>query len=236
VTSHVSIASRFCGPPQSGNGGYTSGLLAELIDGPSVVTLRSPPPLDTELTLEREPSGRVLMQHAGNLVAEATATSVELELPEPVPFSVAERAAHDFVGYRSHPFPRCFVCGIERPRGDGLALYPGAVPERQLVAAPWVPTADLCDERQQVTPRFMWAALDCPSWFGFVTFADRVVPTLLGRLSAVIHRAPALEEPCVVLGWHLGTEGRRIACASAIYGANRDCIAYSQSTWVTLKP
>ena len=50
------VPARFCGPPSSGNGGWTAGAMAELVHGhpadhaepwPAItVTLRRPPPLD----------------------------------------------------------------------------------------------------------------------------------------------------------------------------------------------
>jgi len=36
----VVIARRFCGPPDTGNGGYSAGLLAQSLRGPIEVTLR----------------------------------------------------------------------------------------------------------------------------------------------------------------------------------------------------
>ena len=41
------IRKRFCGPPNSGNGGYVCGLLANAMAEPCQVTLHAPPPLDT---------------------------------------------------------------------------------------------------------------------------------------------------------------------------------------------
>ena len=53
----VVIPSRFRGPPQSGNGGYVSGVFAELLPhqpGQSPeITLRSPIPLDRTMTVKR---------------------------------------------------------------------------------------------------------------------------------------------------------------------------------------
>ena len=46
----VMIPRRFNGPPDSGNGGYSCGVVAALLDAPAVeVTLRAPPPLEREL-------------------------------------------------------------------------------------------------------------------------------------------------------------------------------------------
>ena len=49
----LTIPSRFCGPPGSGNGGYVCGRIAAYLDGPVTVTLRQPPPLATPLAVER---------------------------------------------------------------------------------------------------------------------------------------------------------------------------------------
>ena len=46
----VIIPSRFNGPPDSGNGGYSCGVLAAFIDGPARVRLHVPPPLDKSAT------------------------------------------------------------------------------------------------------------------------------------------------------------------------------------------
>ena len=40
----MTIPRRFCGPPNSGNGGYVCGTLARCIPGAAEVTLRAPPP------------------------------------------------------------------------------------------------------------------------------------------------------------------------------------------------
>ena len=49
------VPARFNGPPDSGNGGYTCGLVAaELGAASAEVTLRAPPPLETEMAVERD--------------------------------------------------------------------------------------------------------------------------------------------------------------------------------------
>jgi len=50
ITESLVIASRFCGPTGSGNGGYVCGRIAAYADGPVTVTLRQPPALATEGT------------------------------------------------------------------------------------------------------------------------------------------------------------------------------------------
>ena len=77
----LSIDRRFCGPPGSGNGGYTAGRLAALIGDPAEITLTRPPPLETEMRVERAGS-RLLLMHGDDLIAEAQKTVVELAIPE----------------------------------------------------------------------------------------------------------------------------------------------------------
>ena len=43
------IGARFCGPPQSANGGYFCGRVAALAEGTVTVRLRVPPPLETPM-------------------------------------------------------------------------------------------------------------------------------------------------------------------------------------------
>ena len=51
----VMIERRYNGPPDTGNGGWSAGTFAALVDRPAgtVVTLRQPPPLDTPLSVVR---------------------------------------------------------------------------------------------------------------------------------------------------------------------------------------
>ena len=47
----ITIDPRFCGPPNSGNGGFVCGLVAEHIGRSAEVTLRAPPPLGRQLSI-----------------------------------------------------------------------------------------------------------------------------------------------------------------------------------------
>lgn len=229
------IEPRFCGPAESGNGGFSSGLLAEALGRPVEVTLRAPPPLGIGLRLEPAADGGGRLWAGETLVAEAKPSTLSLEVPEPVNWQDAERAQAEFIGYHEHPYPQCFVCGPRRVERDGMRIFPGPVAGRQLVAAPWEVPDDLCDASGRLSTRFAWSALDCPSWFGYASFAPEVPTVLLGRLAAGIERAPHAGERCVVVGWSDGRDGRRISCGSALYDAAGTCIARAKSTWVALR-
>jgi hypothetical protein len=81
-----------------------------------------------------------------------------------------------------------------------------------------------------VERRHVWAALDCPSYFGL----DDAPMALLGRLTARIDRLPEIGERLVAIGWPMGVEGRKHFAGSALRDADGDDIAAAQSTWIEI--
>jgi hypothetical protein len=128
----------------------------------------------------------------------------EFDLPEPVDDAHAEAASRSYPWHRHHPFPGCFWCGPDRSRGDGLRIFPGRVPERDVLAAPWVPHLVDADERGVVHREIGWAAFDCPQLWSLILgaptdSADRVVTgaieaQLLGPVMAQELRGRRLAE------------------------------------------
>jgi len=235
----LTIAHRFNGPPHSGNGGYVSGLLAQLVleefgDTPGAkveVTLRKPPPLDKPLTVRQPAETESLRLLDGStVVAEAELVEAAGELLDPVSFDEAVAAAKGFLGMSGHPFLTCFVCGPDHP--SGMHVFPGPVPGRKdLVAAPWTPAEDA------VGPEFVWAALDCPGGWSAGDLAER--PMVLGRMSVEIlgEQAPVVAgERYVVLGRHVRTEGRKTFTTSALYGPSREPVASAEAVWISVDP
>ena len=209
------IASRYNGPPGSANGGYTCGLLAELVGEPAEVTLRSPPPLDTPLRFDGSH-----LWNGETLVAEAHRAHVHLEVPEPVAFDDAERASLNYPGFEEHEYATCFVCGPNRD--DGLGLFAGAVDGTNVFAAPWVVPDD-------VSRVFVWAALDCPGAIG-VGWAGRG-DWLLGRMAGEVHDVPQPGERCVVVAWPIGRDGKKGFAGTALYRGD-ELLARARQTWI----
>jgi hypothetical protein len=220
----ITIDGRFNGPEGSGNGGYTCGLVAGLLGEVAEVTLRSPPPLDRPLNVERDES-RVRVLDGDRLVAEALPAEVGLEIPEPPAYEEAEQASGRFPGFEEHAFPTCFVCGPEREPGDGLRIFAGPLGDGR-VASPWVPS--------ELDQKIVWAALDCPGAIA-VGFPDRG-ETLLGRLAVQIDGLPEVGEHCVVVGWPLGEEGRKLFAGTALYGEDGRPLARARATWIEPLP
>ncbi len=217
----VTIPRGFNGPPASANGGYTCGLVAELVGRLCEVTLRRPPPLETPLAVARD-GERVRLLHGDVLIAVAEPVEVELALPKPVSLPEAEAAQKGFPGFEHHAYSTCFVCGPDR--SDGLGIFAGPVEGRALVAARWDTPAE------EVPAEVIWAALDCPSGWAVDEFQREGV--LLGRLAARIVAPVRGGEPHVVVGWGTGVEGRKRHAGSAIFTADGEVRAFARSTWI----
>jgi hypothetical protein len=237
----ITIERRFRGPAASANGGYACGVAAaQLADpgGPVEVTLRSPPPLDTPIEVERA-GARAVLREGGKLVAEAVVRpALTLEPPAPVSFDEATQAARRCpwaaADAARHPYPGCFVCGPDRVEGDGLCIFPGAVAGRDVAAAPWIADPSLGGPDGRVRPEFVWSVLDCPSLFGMVCFGAWEGRPLLGRLTAEIYAAPRVGDRCVCVGWFCSREGRKFHAGSAIFSERGELRALSQATWITV--
>jgi hypothetical protein len=213
------IERKFRGPTGSANGGYTCGLLASFMHGPAEVTLRLPPPL--ERPLEVVTDGTLELRDGEQLVAEAAPTEVDVDVPEPISYEDAA-AAELPDGDRESVFPECFVCGWKR--ADGLRIYAGRVEGRELVAATWIPGENV------ISSEFVWAALDCPGAYA-VEFGQRGNP-VLGRLAARVEHLPHPGERCVVIGWPLGEEGRKLYAGTALFGEEGRLLGSARATWI----
>jgi hypothetical protein len=234
----ITIDPRFCGPPDTGNGGYVAGLLAACLGGSGEITLRRPPPVGVPLAVSAGPDGLVSLLDGAAVVATGTAAGPpDLDLPGPVPAADARAAAgRSRLRLRpgEHPFPGCFVCGPGRP--DGLGILPGPVAGRDLAADVWSPDPALAGPDGTVRPEFVWAALDCPGGIGAIGDAMTAGPPwVLGRFAVAVAAPVRAGQPHVVLGWRLEHEGRKLLAGSAVLTPAGAVAAYARATWVQLR-
>lgn len=248
--STMLVPRRFCGPPESGNGGWTAGEIAGRVEGsaperesfwpPIEVSLRMPPPLDTALPVLLD-DGSATATHAGQPVAVALSVEAELMPVAPVAHDVAVAASPSFPGHETHPFPSCFVCGTGRAAGDGLRIFPGLVasvdPGGTRVAAPWTPHPALGDgssgDSARTSLAIAWAALDCTGgWAG--DFGARLM--VLARMVARIDTLPVIGEPHVVMGEARGSEGRKTWAATTLYDADGRVVGVAEQLWIAVDP
>ena len=241
MSDPIRIGRRFCGPPDSGNGGYTCGLVAARIDGPAEVTLRLPPPLETPLPVEHADDGGVRVLDGDQLVAQGFPRRDEdlgIDVPEPVSVAAAERAAttsqlHEHP--EEHPFPTCFVCGPQRAPDDGLHILVGPVAGRGVAADTWIPATDLAGADGVARPEFVWAALDCSGGVGsWVAHPIGGKPFVLGRMAVTIEGPVRAGAPHSVVGWRAAHDGRKVTAGSAIFTADGEIAGLARATWIQL--
>jgi hypothetical protein len=234
MTKVVVIERRFRGPPESGQGGYSCGLVAQRIEGDcATVSLRKPPPLERPLRIERL-EDRVALMDSDALVAEGRADELELDVPDPVPIDAARRASeHPFWGEHIHPFPGCFGCGFERDQHEAVAIWMGADEQSGLMAGVWTPSPDFAGGDGAVTKLIVWAALDCPTATGANLPLDGV--SVLGRLSCKLIAPIVPEVTHTVVAWPISDDGRKHLGGCAIHAPDGRLCAYSAGLWIELR-
>jgi hypothetical protein len=235
VTDTLTIPAFFNGPPASGNGGYTCGRVAALVDAEVVeVSLRSPPPIDTPLRVIHN-AGRVAVKDADTLVATGGPSELLVDVPDAVPASEVAAAQEEGrrVWAEGHPFPTCVVCGPARE--DGFGIFPSALPGRDGVfGATWTPADWSGDGCGFARPELVWAALDCPTSAPVAKFGEgpaMVLASLRARLGCRVR----VGEPHTILSWPVGEDGRKHWGAAALYDSEGILTCASHALWIELR-
>jgi hypothetical protein len=222
----VEIAGRFNGPRDSGNGGYTAGVLANHLDGPVEVNLRSPVPLDQRLDLVRGDDGSLSLLGGEATIAEARSLpDFELSVPEAVGIEEARAAAARYRGSGDTVFGHCFVCGPARE--DSFEVFAGRVEGRDAVATPWTPPDWAADADGNARPEFVWAALDCPTFFA-CHLEGELTLSMLVRQRAELRASVRAGEEHVVMAWPIAIDGRKRLAGAAVLDAHGDALALAE--------
>jgi hypothetical protein len=238
------VPRRFCGPPSTGNGGWTAGALAALVEvgevgepWPSIsVSLRKPPPLDTPMPIMVR-HGVTEARHGEDVVALGEVRDRDLPAVEPVSAGEARAAEASYAGHAFHPFPTCFACGVGRDPGDGLRIFPGQVSDDRdgatRTAATWTPDASVEDDAGRASLPVTWAALDCVGgWAGDLEERLMVLATMTAQVDAL----PVVGEEHVVVGQARGRDGRKTWTASTLYDSDGRVVARAEHLWVAVSP
>lgn len=226
MSESLVIPAEFNGPMDSGNGGYSAGAVAAFLDGAVAVSLRSPVPLDRRLDVVVE-DGIARALDGETLVAEAEAArGFEVEVPDPVGLEEAREASTHYRGLLDGPFSRCFVCG--RARKDALEVFAGLVEGRDVVASPWTPPPESADEEGHVRPEFVWAVLDCPTYFAVYAGEEGTI-AFLAQLTARLDAPVKAGEEHVVLAWPIAVDGRKRHAGSAVISAEGEVLAAAEA-------
>jgi len=254
------VPTRFCGPPSSGNGGWSAGAIAAYAGEecpadhsrpwPTVsVSLLAPPPLEAPMTVAHAEDGGVVATYDGKPVLAARCTHDEVTDVEPVRRDDARAAMAGYAGLSSHPFPTCFSCGTGREPGDGLRIFPGRVGDAPgeggevpgaRVAATWVPDPSVAEDYHayaDAQPRaslpVTWAAMDCVGgWAG--DLQERLM--VLARITARLDSLPVIGEEHVLVGQARGQEGRKTWTSSTLHDAGGRVVASAEHLWIAVDP
>ena len=234
MVEQVVIDRRFRGPPDSAQGGYTCGLVAERLGEPCVaVSLRAPPPLERSLELRSTDAGTVVLADGERVVAEAAPADLRLDVPAPVALDVARRAAERCPWMETHPFPGCFGCGPERSQDEAVAILTGPVDGGEVFAGPWTPLAEFAGADGALSPLFVWSALDCPTAAPAVP--PDAAPSVLARLTGRLLAPVRPEEVHTVVAWPVSHDGRKHRGGAAIYAPDGELCAYAEGLWIELR-
>ena len=232
MSKTITIDERFNGPPTSGNGGYSCGVLAAYIKGPAKVRLYAPPPLNKPLAITAD-NLTAQMHDEDKLIAQAESCDFDLDIPLAPTLTDAREASDRYLCKDNHIYDTCFVCGPNRAPNDGLCLYPGPVKDWSLLACTWTPNSSLLDPNGNIHNEYIWSALDCPGYFAAVGENLRI--TLLGELKGKILTLIPGNQELIVFSWPIGEDGQKSYGGVAVASKLGEVLAYSHTTWIALK-
>ncbi len=177
---------------------------------------------------------QLALNNGNEIVAEGRVGDLDIKPPKPPSFEMAVDSSHHYIGFHKHQFPTCFVCGPDRNEGEGLRIFAGPVPGREMVAAPWIPGKELADSNGLVRSEFLWAAMDCPGYFAIAGHHPNAM--LLGRMSArIVERVP-IGTKVIVTSSKIGQEGRKANAITALHSENGTLLSYARSVWIEISP
>jgi hypothetical protein len=230
VSGSITVPSRFNGPQESGNGGYSAGALAALLEGPVEVNLRSPVPLDAPLEAVDAEGGALRILDGEAVILEGRSVpGFELEVPAPPSLEEARAAATRYRGLADGEFGKCFVCGLARP--DAFAVNAGPVEGREMVASPWTPPEWAAGPDGLVRPEFVWSVLDCPTYFATHIEGEMSI-AFLARLTGRVDALPEAGAEQVVVAWPIEIDGRKHHAGSAVFTAEGELLACARALMI----
>ena len=222
----ITIPPAFNGPPGSGNGGYSAGLLAAHLDGPHTIRINAPIPLNRPLAMRREDGVTTL--YDGDAVIMTARPEAPSIAPRPAPsFEAAKRASEHPRPFGAGEQSVCFVCGRNRAEGEGLRIFCGQLDDGETAATVWIPHETFGGEDGLVRPEILWSALDCPGGFSLPD-VDRA---LLGEMNAEILERPPVGEPLIIQAWRTGGKGRKHFAGTALYRPDGTLLAHADTVW-----
>jgi len=179
-----------------------------------------------ELAIDELDHGGIDVRDGETLIAEAKPRELEIDVPEPVGVEEARTAKAGYRGTAEGEFGHCFVCGIARD--DSFGVTAGPVEGRDVVATTWTPDGRTdVDGSGRVAPEFVWAVLDCPTYFALYT--DSLPLSFLARFTARVDDLPEVGGEYVVIAWPIAKDGRKHLAGSAVLDASGNALAVAEA-------
>jgi len=234
LTESILFEERFRGFYEHPLGGYVGGRMAKVLGPDAEVRFSRPVPLGVPLQLDRTEAD-VTLSDGGGALAEARQLTVTVDAPIPPTVSEAEAASRGYQGHTFHFFPECFCCGPARAVGDGLRVFPGPVPGRDMVAACWTPDPGLGADGN-VECEYVWSAIDCPGIWALVHAAPANSEDHIVTGTLAVHMLGPVEvgERHIIVAWRLGEDGRRIYAGTAIFSLDGTIRVLAKQTCIRL--
>jgi hypothetical protein len=232
----ILVDPRHNGPPASGHGGISAGLLAAELGAAAqetgaVVRLQAPVPLGRPLQPRPQPDGTVTAYDGQTAIATARS------LPEPLEVGLFPAVGADVVRVAEerwaseratyNPFPTCFGCGTERT--DGWHLSPGLIEGQALFATSWQADRDPGD----VPPWAPWAVLDCTQVGPVIDAATPPAAMLTGELACRSLRPVLPGRRYVALSRRTDLIGKKVFTEGALFDADGP-VAVARAIWFVL--
>ena len=244
----VVIPSRFRGPPQSGNGGYVSGVFAELLpkhpgQAPEI-TLRSPIPLDTTMTVKRVSSEtpEIDIFNHETLIAECRLIDspffdfIVPPCPDPVQIEAAMPSSLAFTQTSTH------YCLTKRDSTRSVFVA-GSKPKTGCTSTPHPLT-------KVMSPRFGKPKRHGPSTAKYLRHSYGQLWIALPNLRyECIHpngvdgqdvcggsRLTTAGATLIVSAWTIAVQGKKHFAGAALFDETGDLIARATTLWIGGEP
>ncbi|GBF38766.1 hypothetical protein [Leptospira johnsonii] len=235
------LPKRFCGPPKTGNGGFTAGILVEAVESDAAeIRLLNPTPVETSILMESEKGQRGTIYDSSKKIL-ATLKSIadeefsEYKLPVVPDLEEAKKISASYPGFTTHPFPTCFVCGPKREVNDGMRIFVGPAPQQNgfenLMVGHWLPDETLSSQNGFVRDAVIWGALDCPG--GFSAVLDEPQLIVLSKIRGKIIERPKIGENYTVVSWRLQKMSRAFKVMTGIFKSDsKRLFAIAEALWL----
>ena len=112
-------------------------------------------------------------------------------------------------------------------------MFAGEVEGKRVVASPWKPREETAGEDGAVADEFVWAVLDCPTYFA-AYHGEELEMSVLARQQVRIDGAVRVGEEHVVMAWPISTDGRKRLTGCALLSSEGETLARGQVLMVAL--